>query len=156
MNQIKIGKFISDCRKEKGLTQEQLGEKLGITFKAVSKWENGKGLPDPSIMIELSNILGITVNELLSGGRISAEEYASKADENIVAMATERKAAEKASIITGDIAIALLVFWNILNFFLISDGVEAIKRPEFIIMDTASLIGSIFYIYYMKKNNFKH
>ncbi|MBQ8572260.1 MAG: helix-turn-helix transcriptional regulator, partial [Ruminococcus sp.] len=67
MDQIKIGKFISKCRKEKNLTQMQLAEKLGITDRAISKWETGKSLPDSSIMLELCEMLGITVNDLLSG-----------------------------------------------------------------------------------------
>ena len=62
MNQIKIGKFIAECRKEKGLTQAQLSEKLYITDKAVSKWERGIAMPDSSIMLELCDILGISVN----------------------------------------------------------------------------------------------
>ena len=64
MNQIDTGKFIAGCRKEKGLTQAQLAEKLNITDRAVSKWETGKCMPDSSIMLELCNILGVTVNEL--------------------------------------------------------------------------------------------
>jgi transcriptional regulator with XRE-family HTH domain len=75
MNQEKIGKFIAICRKKQKLTQEQLAEKLGITYKAVSKWETGKGLPDASIMKDLCNILKITVNELLSGELINKEDY---------------------------------------------------------------------------------
>ena len=75
MNQEKIGKFIASCRKKQKLTQEQLAEKLGITYKAVSKWETGKGLPDASIMKDLCCILKITVNELLSGELINKEDY---------------------------------------------------------------------------------
>ena len=67
MNQEKIGNFIAQCRKEKKLTQTQLAEKLNISNKAISKWETGRGMPDSSIMLELSKYLGITVNELLSG-----------------------------------------------------------------------------------------
>ena len=73
MNQLKIGKFIAECRKKKGLTQMQLSEKLGITDKAISKWERGIAMPDSSIMLLLCGILGITVNELLSGEKISME-----------------------------------------------------------------------------------
>ena len=73
MDQEKIGKFISLCRKEKNLTQVQLAEKLNITNRAVSKWETGKSCPDVSLMLELCDILGITVNELLSGERITME-----------------------------------------------------------------------------------
>ena len=73
MNQIKIGKFISDCRKEKQLTQEQLAVQLGVTSKSISKWENGNCLPDASKYKSLCEILGITVNELFSGERLSSE-----------------------------------------------------------------------------------
>lgn len=84
MNQAEIGKFIAACRREKDLTQVQLAEKLGITDRAVSKWETGKSLPDSSIMLELSGILGITVNELLSGEKVGQEDYEKKADENLI------------------------------------------------------------------------
>ena len=86
MNQIEIGKFIAKCRKEKKLTQAQLAEKLNITDRAVSKWETGKSMPDSSIMLELCKILGITVNELLSGEEIDMEIYEKKADENLIAL----------------------------------------------------------------------
>ena len=67
MDQLKIGKFIAERRKMNGLTQIQLAEKLKITDRAISKWENGRSLPDSSIMLELCEVLGITVNDLLSG-----------------------------------------------------------------------------------------
>lgn len=86
MKQTEIGKFIAKCRKEKKLTQAQLAEKLNITDRAVSKWETGKSMPDSSIMLELCEILGITVNELLSGEKIDMESYEKKADENLVAL----------------------------------------------------------------------
>ena len=75
MNQESIGRFISTCRKDKGLTQVQLAEKLNISNRAVSKWETGKSCPDVSIMLKLCDILDITVNELLSGKRICLENY---------------------------------------------------------------------------------
>lgn len=84
MNQEKIGKFIAECRKEAGFTQASLGEKLGITDRAVSKWENGKSMPDVSIMMELCEILNINVNELLTGERLSMENYKQKAEENLL------------------------------------------------------------------------
>ncbi|MDE7275858.1 MAG: helix-turn-helix domain-containing protein, partial [Lachnospiraceae bacterium] len=86
MNQIEIGKFIAKCRKEKKLTQAQLAEKLNITDRAVSKWETGKSMPDSSIMLELCEILGITVNELLSGEEIDMESYEQKVEENLIAL----------------------------------------------------------------------
>ena len=73
MNQIKIGKFIAERRKEQSLTQMQLAEKLGITDKAISKWERGIAMPDTSLMLELCEILCINVNELLSGERKTME-----------------------------------------------------------------------------------
>ncbi|SFC49379.1 helix-turn-helix domain-containing protein [Butyrivibrio sp. YAB3001] len=84
MNQIETGKFIASCRKEKGLTQAQLAEKLNITDRAVSKWETGKCMPDSSIMLELCSILGVTVNELLSGERINMNNYEEKVSENLI------------------------------------------------------------------------
>lgn len=86
MNQLKIGKFIADCRKEKKLTQSQLAEKLNITDRAISKWETGRGMPDPSIMLNLCDELGINVNELLTGEKIKEIDYKEKANENIVSM----------------------------------------------------------------------
>ena len=89
MDQIKIGKFIASCRKEQGMTQAFLAEKIGITDRAVSKWETGKSLPDSGIMLELCGLLRINVNELLSGERIMAESYDKRAEENLLAMKRE-------------------------------------------------------------------
>lgn len=86
MNTIKTGNFIAECRKEKGLTQNNLAEKLGITNRAVSKWETGKSLPDASIMLELCEILEINVNELLKGERIITENYREIAEKNLKEM----------------------------------------------------------------------
>ncbi|MBE5820571.1 MAG: helix-turn-helix transcriptional regulator [Clostridiales bacterium] len=86
MDQERIGSFIAECRRNKKLTQLQLAEKLGITDKAVSKWETGKGLPDASIMIDLCDELDISVNELLSGEKLTQDNYQEKANENIVSM----------------------------------------------------------------------
>ena len=89
MDQIKIGKFIASCRKEQGMTQAVLAEKLGISDRAVSKWETGKSLPDSGIMLELCELLKINVNELLSGERIIVESYDKRAEENLLAMRKE-------------------------------------------------------------------
>ena len=89
MDQIKIGKFIAECRKQKKLTQMQLAEKLGITDKAVSKWERGITMPDTSIMLELCEILGISVNELLSGEKVSMENNNQKNEQLLLEMAKE-------------------------------------------------------------------
>ena len=89
MDQIKIGKFIASCRKEQGMTQAILAEKLGISDRAVSKWETGRSLPDAGIMLELCEVLNINVNELLSGERIMTDTYNKKAEENLLAMRRE-------------------------------------------------------------------
>lgn len=86
MDQIKIGKFIQKQRKEMNITQMKLAEKLNITDRAISKWENGRGMPDSSIMLELCKELKITVNELLSGEKINMKEYSKKAEENLIEM----------------------------------------------------------------------
>lgn len=89
MDQIKIGRFIAECRKNVNLTQVQLADKLGITDKAVSKWERGISMPDTSIMLELCDILGISVNELLCGERISMEISNEKNERLLLEMAKE-------------------------------------------------------------------
>ena len=89
MDQIKIGRFIASCRKEQGMTQAVLAEKLGISDRAVSKWETGRSMPDSGIMLELCDLLKINVNELLSGEKIMAEAYDRRAEENLLAMKRE-------------------------------------------------------------------
>ena len=74
MDQIKIGRFIAECRKQKNLSQLQLAERLGITDKAISKWERGISKPNTSIMLELCEILGISVNELLNGEKTNSQQ----------------------------------------------------------------------------------
>lgn len=93
MDQKRIGAFIAQCRKEKNLTQMQLAELLGITNQAVSKWENGRGMPDVSLLQPLCEVLGISLNELFSGEHISAEEYKGKAEENISRLFKEKQIA---------------------------------------------------------------
>ncbi|MBP3597401.1 MAG: helix-turn-helix domain-containing protein [Clostridia bacterium] len=89
MDQIKIGKFIAEQRKKNNLTQMQLAEKLNITDRAISKWENGKGMPDSSIMLELCKELKISVNELLSGEMIDMKEYDKKLEELLLELAKQ-------------------------------------------------------------------
>lgn len=95
MNQIKIGEFIAKCRKENNLTQRELAEKLNITDRAVSKWENGKSMPDSSLMLLLCNELNISVNELLSGEVITKENYNQKAEENLLEMKKQKEETDK-------------------------------------------------------------
>ena len=84
MDQEKIGKFILELRKDKKMTQQELANKIGVTDRAISKWENGRGMPDISLMKPLCEILDITLNELISGEKIDKKEYQKKSDENIL------------------------------------------------------------------------
>ena len=95
MDQIKIGKFIAECRKKNNLTQMQLAEKLNITDRAISKWENGKGMPDSSLMLDLCNELKISVNELLSGEMIEMNNYNESIEKNLLGMVKQKEENDK-------------------------------------------------------------
>ena len=84
MNQEKIGKFIAECRKQRKMTQAELGEKLGVTEKSVSNWENGRNMPDLSLFKPLCNELNISLNDLMSGEKVKEKEYQEKLEENII------------------------------------------------------------------------
>ena len=83
MDMLQTGKFIAKLRKEQGLTQEQLGEKLGVTNKTVSRWETGTYLPPADVLLSMSKLFDVSVNELLSGRRLTGEEYKKAAEENL-------------------------------------------------------------------------
>ena len=89
MDQIKIGQFIAACRKEEKLTQLQLADKLGITDKAISKWERGKAMPDSALMLELCAILNISVNDLLSGEKTNMENINRKNEQLLLDLTKE-------------------------------------------------------------------
>ena len=95
MDQIKIGKFIAECRKKTNLTQMQLAEKLNITDRAISKWETGKSLPDSSIMLELCDILGISVNDLLCGEIVTVNNYNKEMENHLLEMVKQKQAADQ-------------------------------------------------------------
>lgn len=84
MDQIKTGKFIATLRKEKELTQEQLGEKLGVTNKTISRWENGNYMPDIEMLSLLSKEFDVSINELISGERLLLDDFKKAADNNLV------------------------------------------------------------------------
>ncbi len=127
MDQLKIGKFIAECRKHKNLTQMQLAEKLGITDKAISKWERGIAMPDTSIMLELCDILGSSVNELLSGEKISMENNNQNNEQLLLEMAKELEQKNK-TIWTSMWAIMIvsmtaLIAGIFITAFLVPEGV---------------------------------
>lgn len=95
MDQVKIGKFIAECRKKVNLTQMQLAEKLGITDKAVSKWERGIAMPDSSIVLELCDILNISVNDLLCGEVVTMDNYNKEMENKLIEMLRQKEEADK-------------------------------------------------------------
>jgi len=127
MDSIQIGRFIQDCRKSVGLTQKQLAEKLNITDKAVSKWERGVSMPDSSLMLELCDILLISVNELLSGEKIRVENSHQKNEQLLLEMTKELE--EKNKIIWTSmwvlmgVSVTALLAGIFISAFLIPEGV---------------------------------
>ena len=113
IDQIKIGRFISERRKMKSLTQAQLAEKLGITDRAISKWENGRSLPDSAIMLELCEILEITVNDLLCGEVVVMEKYDKEMEKNLLEMVKEKEKSDKqllmVEIVMGFVSIGIML-----------------------------------------------
>ena len=129
MNQEKIGAFIARRRKEKKLTQAKLASYLGITERAVSKWERGKGLPDPVYMLELCRLLDISVNELLTGEFIEETKYQQKAEDNLLIMAKQEVKQTKKMFfyenvigIGSTIIFAILIFMSV--YFVENGGIK--------------------------------
>ena len=128
MDQIKIGKFIAEMRKEQNLTQQDLAEKLGISNKTVSKWECGNGMPDYAVMESLCNVLNINVNELLSGERLHSQEYGKKAEENIISLIQESSVNHKRDVrewlkfMIGIVAVAFVMWLTIIMW----GGIESV------------------------------
>lgn len=88
MDQVRVGKYIASLRKQASLTQEELGEKLGVTNKTVSRWENGNYMPDIEMLQLLSKVFDVGINDLLAGEKIADEDFRQKAEENIIKVAT--------------------------------------------------------------------
>lgn len=115
MNQEKIGNFILELRKEKNMTQQELADKIGVTDKAISKWENGRGMPDLSLMKPLCRELDISINELISGERIDKKDYQEKLEENIMntidySVQEQKKQTKVFKIILGTTVITIALF----------------------------------------------
>ena len=117
MDQVKIGRFIAKSRKKTNLTQMQLAEKLNITDRAVSKWETGKAMPDSSIMLDLCDVLGISVNDLLCGEVVAMDNYNKELENNLLDMIKQKEQADKRLLsvevfigITATIVLFALIF----------------------------------------------
>lgn len=112
MDQEKIGKFIASCRKGQQLTQLELADKLNVTDRAISKWENGRGMPDSSIMLKLCDVLQISVNELLSGDRIKVEDYNKEMENKLLDLIKEKESTDR-------MLLKLEIFIGVLSFIII-------------------------------------
>ena len=112
MNQEKIGKFIAECRKNKNMTQQELAEKLGVSDRTVGNWENGRNMPDLSLFKPLCYELGISMNDLMSGEKISKEHYQEKLEENIVNLTVNNKKNfnKRLKIFSSLLAFILIIF----------------------------------------------
>lgn len=124
MNIDKIGKFISEKRKQKKLTQEKLAEKLNISDRAISKWERGICLPDASIMIPLCEILEINVNELLSGEMLNEKEYNKKAEELLIELKRLEEEKDKTIFLSAYIFTFIILFLFLGICFIVSFYLE--------------------------------
>ena len=137
MDQIRIGKFIAESRKSRNLTQRQLAEALSISDKTISKWECGKGLPEVSLMLPLCAALDITVNDLLSGEKVSSTDYQKKAEGNMINLMKENEENRKRmalSIITGIITIIAVCALIVIASFI---DLPAIVRIILIVLSAA-------------------
>lgn len=124
MNQEKIGAFIASCRKEHNMTQVQFAEQLGITNKAVSKWETGKCLPDAVLFDDICILLDITLNELFAGEKIAPENIEKKAEENLISMAVEYQKRNYRVVISQYITILLMIMSISVNISVGGTGLE--------------------------------
>lgn len=109
MDQIKIGNFIAKERKIHGYTQKQLADILGISDKTISKWERGNGFPEISLLLPLCEELDVSVNELLTGERVSEDEYRKKAEENMMNLVKEAQESKKKIILSAMVAGLMLI-----------------------------------------------
>ena len=128
MDQIKIGKFIQEKRKEKGLTQSDLAEKLNITDRAISKWENGICLPDAGTMPLLCEILGISINDLFSGEKVDMKNNEKKLEENLLEM-TKLKENKDKELLTMEIVIGVL---SSLILFVLIFVASFVDMPDYV------------------------
>lgn len=149
MNQLKIGRFIAECRKKRNLTQMQLAEKLNITDRAVSKWETGKAMPDSSIMLELCEIHNITVNDLLNGEVITMDNYKEKSEKLILEMTKQKEDADK-SLLSLEILIGVLSTIILLGFTFVASFVQMVDWLRILLIASGLIIGIIGIIFALR------
>ncbi len=146
MDMLKIGKFISSKRKAKNLTQAELAEKLNITDRAVSKWECGRSLPDSAIMLELCELLEISVNELLTGEELEMNTYNEQAELNLIELKKQKEESDK-RLLTMEIVIGIIgsLFLFTLVFIASFLDIEAWLRILFIAIGFVVFIVAIMF-----------
>ena len=147
MDQVKIGKFIAERRKLENLTQFQLAEKLGVTDRAVSKWENGRTMPDSSIMLELCSILKISVNDLLSGEIVTVEDYNKELENNLLETIKQKEQSDK-SLLTLEIVLGVLSVIVLLVPIIIGALLPKLEDWERIVICFAGFIPAMIGIFY--------
>ena len=144
MDQLLTGQFIKALRKERGLTQKELAERLNVSEKTVSKWETGNGLPDVGLMLPLSKELGISVNELLSGERLDERQYIERAEENF-AVLLEDKCSPKTKNTVALISL-LLTFLSTIGLIVVCAGyadIETWLRITLVVCAIFSVIANV-------------
>lgn len=128
MDTVKIGKFLAELRREGHMTQEELGERLGVTNKTVSRWENGNYMPPVEMLAELSGLYGVSINEIISGKRLDKAEVESAAEENLTAVLSDsfslkervdffRKKWQKEHMLSLVVGVIFLVVLVIVGYF---------------------------------------
>ena len=141
MNQMEIGKFIAELRKEKNMTQQELANKLNITDRAISHWENGRSMPDAGIMLELCKALDINVNELLSAKKIMEDKYNERAEENLLEMRREIETLNKRILTLNKIIINLaIVIFVVIGFAATFIEMSMLIRNIIVAVDLVMLI----------------
>ena len=136
MNQEKIGKFIALLRKEKNMTQNDLAKKLKITDRAISKWENGRGMPDLSLLMPLCETLNISINELLSGERLNKKEYQDKLEENIINTIDYSNKKIKKEKRTFKICLSIILIFIILLIIMYRIDINRMKNNKQVLFST--------------------
>ena len=133
MDQNKIGKFITELRKGKNMTQQELANKIGVTDRAISKWENGRGMPDLSLMKPLCDELEITINELLSGEKIAAKDYQEKSEKTLLNTIdyTSKKIKKRTKIFKYFFSLIILLILTFITLFFIDVNRMNKNKPVF-------------------------
>ena len=149
MDQIKIGKFISKKRKEKNITQSNLAEKLGISDRAVSKWENGLCMPDAGNIPELCEILNITINDLFSGEVVDMKEKEKKLEENLLELARQKEEKDK-QLLTLEYVIGFGASISFLTLIFVASFIEMPTLIRIVLIVLSLIIFAVGMFYALK------